>query len=89
MAHEDIFQEVSRRMARVEGHSHAVRRMFEEGKDCPQVLQQIAAVQKAWDKIASLIFESHVKGCIGQAIERGRGDEALESLREALVRFLR
>ena len=36
---------VTNRLARIEGHIHAVKKMIEDDRDCPEVLIQIAAVR--------------------------------------------
>ena len=89
MQHHEMSQDVLKRLARIEGHTKAVVRMYREGRDCSAVLQQIAAVQKAWDKIAKIILEDHVKGCIAKALHDGTGERALTDLQDALARFLR
>ncbi|MDO8585998.1 MAG: metal-sensitive transcriptional regulator [Armatimonadota bacterium] len=40
-------KQVVARLARVEGHVAAVKRMVEEGRSCADVLMQIAAVRSA------------------------------------------
>ena len=89
MEHHEMSQDVLKRLARIEGHTRAVVRMYREGQDCAAVLQQIAAVQKAWDKVAKIILEDHVKSCIMKALDDGTGERALTDLKDALARFLR
>ena len=45
-AHEQT-QAVLNRMSRAIGHMEAVKRMVEDGRDCSEVLVQIAAVRSA------------------------------------------
>ena len=45
------------RLARIEGHVRAVKEMAANGRDCPDILLQIAAIQKALDSTAKLILK--------------------------------
>ena len=51
------------RLKRIEGQVRGVLRMVEEGRDCPEILQQIASVQEAIRRVGDLILESHLKYC--------------------------
>lgn len=75
-------------MARAEGHVRAIRRMVEEGRPCPDVLVQIAAVRQALFNTAKLVLEDHIQSCISASVERGDAAQALQELRAALSRFM-
>ena len=63
--------------------------MVEAGRDCSEVLIQVAAVRAALDQAGRLILEDHMEHCILDAVEEGRGQEALDDLKVALKRFIR
>ena len=50
---------VLNRMSRAIGHMEAVRTMIEDGRDCSEVLIQIAAVRSAINNIGKIILEDH------------------------------
>lgn len=79
---------VLNRLARTAGHLQAVRRMVEEGRDCAEVLIQLAAVRSAVDRTARLVLEDHVESCLRRAASNGTTDEEWESLKTALDRFV-
>lgn len=83
-AHERIREDVAHRLARAEGHVRGIKRMWQAGKDCPQVLIQIGAVQAALKQVARIILEEHLESCLLNASRRGRYDQALTDLRDAL-----
>jgi len=87
-AHERIFEDVSNRLSRIEGHVRGVKRMWQEGKDCPQVLLQINAVQAALKQVARAILEEHMESCLIEAGQRGKRDQALADLKDALKQFV-
>ncbi|MCJ7506230.1 metal-sensitive transcriptional regulator [Candidatus Bathyarchaeota archaeon] len=79
---------VLRRLARVEGHIRGIAKMVQENRDCPTILLQIAAVQSALDKITEIILEDHIETCVAKAIREGRGEKAVQELKEAIARLL-
>jgi DNA-binding FrmR family transcriptional regulator len=62
---------VLNRLSRISGHLGAVRRMVEDGRDCPEVLIQLAAVRSAIDGVCKLILKDHLDHCIVDAVETG------------------
>lgn len=82
-------KQVVNRLARVEGHVRAVKQMVTEGRDCPEVLLQIAAIQKAIDNTAKLILKDHLEHCLVHAVNEGEHEDFLKKLQEALDRYIR
>ena len=81
-------REIANRLARVEGHVRAVKQMVEEGKPCPDVLVQIAAVRSALDRVGRILLEDHIASCLLDAQETGDADRGLSEIRVALKRFI-
>ena len=82
-------QSVLNRLARIEGHVRAVKRMVEEGTPCPDVLVQIAAVRSALNGVGRVILEDHIKSCMVDAVESGDFEDAYRDLEQSLDRFIR
>jgi len=77
------------RLARtVSGHINGIETMITEERYCIDILKQIAAVRGMLSKLADEVSESHMKHCVREAIEEGRGDEKIEELLETL-KYLR
>ncbi|MCI8327320.1 MAG: metal-sensing transcriptional repressor, partial [Lachnospiraceae bacterium] len=55
---------VLNRMSRAIGHMEAVKSMIAEGRDCSEVLIQIAAVRSAINNIGKIILEDHIRHCV-------------------------
>jgi DNA-binding FrmR family transcriptional regulator len=62
--------------------------MVTEGRPCPEVLMQIAAVRGAVDRIARLILDEHLSECIARAAVAGNIEAEIAELKAALDRFL-
>jgi len=71
------------RLARASGHLSAVRTMVEQGRDCSEVLMQLAAVRSAITKTCEVILKDHLEHCIVDAIDTG-DKKALEELNRAV-----
>ncbi|MFH0896881.1 MAG: metal-sensitive transcriptional regulator [Candidatus Bathyarchaeota archaeon] len=80
--------DILKRLARAEGHVRGIAKMVQEDKDCPAILLQIAAVQSALNKISQIMLEDHIETCVAKAIKEGRGEEAVQELKEALARLI-
>jgi CsoR family transcriptional regulator, copper-sensing transcriptional repressor len=46
--------EISKRLARIEGHVRGIQRMVDEDKGYPDVVQQISAVRAALDGVVEV-----------------------------------
>ena len=76
---------VVNRLSRAIGHLESVKHMVEEGRDCTEVLVQLAAVRSALNSTAKIILKDHIEHCIA-GVESG--DHALEELNEAIDKFI-
>jgi CsoR family transcriptional regulator, copper-sensing transcriptional repressor len=81
-------QQVLNRLARIEGHVRAVKRMVEEGTSCPDVLTQIAAVRAALNSVGRVILEDHLQSCMVEAVEKDDYQRALGDLKNSLDKFI-
>ena len=79
---------VLNRMSRAIGHLESVKRMVEDGRDCSEVLIQLAAVRSAIGGTAKLILKDHIEHCIVDAVE-SNDVAALDELNKAIELFMR
>lgn len=86
--HHENTKAVLNRMSRAIGHMESIKRMVEDGRDCSEVLIQIAAVRSAINNIGKIILEDHINHCIVDAVETG-DKKALEDLNEAIEKFVK
>ena len=78
---------VLNRLSRAIGHLQRVRAMVEDGRDCSEVLIQIAAVRSAIDNTGKLILQDHLKHCIVDAAVEG-DQKAIDDLCEAIDKYM-
>ena len=67
------------RVNRAHGQLGAVARMIEEGRDCEEVVTQLAAVSKAINTAAFTMISSSIRECIigGNKKKRGEVDDSV------------
>lgn len=81
-------ESVLKRLARLEGHVRAVKRMVEDDTPCPDVLVQIAAIRSAMNGVGRLILEDHMQGCMIKAAQDGDFEDAFRDLKKSLDQFI-
>jgi len=79
---------VLNRLARAAGHLEKVRRMVEEGRDCSEVLVQLAAVRSALDNTGKVILQDHLRHCMVDAVAAGDSN-AIDDLCQAIEQFMK
>ncbi len=82
-------KQVVNRLARIEGHVRSVKNMVSEGRDCSEVLLQIAAVRKALDSTAKVVLKDHLEHCLFHAIENKKDQTFLQDLQKALDHYIK
>lgn len=79
---------VLNRLSRSIGHLTSVRTMVEDGRDCSEVLIQLAAVKSEINGICNVILKDHIDHCIVHAVEDG-DSEAIEELQKAIKQLMK
>ena len=77
---------VLNRLSRAIGHLESVKRMVENGRDCTEVLVQLAAVRSALNSTAKVILKDHLEHCITEA--SANDADQLAALNEAIDKFM-
>ena len=86
--HHENTRAVLNRMSRAIGHMESIKTMIEDGRDCSEVLIQIAAVRSAINNIGKIILEDHIRHCVVDALETG-DQKVLDDLDEAIHKFVK
>lgn len=78
---------VLNRLSRAIGHLESVKRMVEDGRDCSEVLIQLAAVNSAIQGVSKVILKDHIEHCVKDAVSTN-DTESIENLAKAIERFI-
>ena len=79
---------VINRLARAIGHPERVKAMVEEGRDCAEVLIQLAAVRSAINNTGKVILKDHLEHCIVDAVQT-QDFAAIDELNRAIEQFVK
>ena len=79
-------RQVVNRLARAIGHLESVKAMVENGRDCTEVLIQLAAVRSALTSTAKVILKDHMEHCLMD--EENDAEAQLLALNEAIDKFM-
>jgi DNA-binding FrmR family transcriptional regulator len=74
------------RLKRIEGQAKGIQRMVEEGRDCLDVMNQIAAVKAAVNSLSGQVLEAFALRCLQHPEEFPSPQNAVEQAVRALVR---
>ncbi|GIN64886.1 copper-sensing transcriptional repressor CsoR [Bacillus sonorensis] len=80
-------EQITNRLKRIEGQVRGIQNMIENDRYCVDILVQISAVQAAMQKVAFSLLENHTHHCVADAIQSGKGEEAIEELLDVFKRF--
>ncbi len=82
-------EDVTRRLARIEGQVKGVREMVAEGRSCGELLTQLSAVSAAVTQAAKVILTEHLQHCVAEGFETGDQQAVLQDLQQAVDQFSR
>jgi DNA-binding FrmR family transcriptional regulator len=86
---EAVRNDLDTRLARIEGHVSAIRRMLSSGDDCDSLLVQASAVRSALNGVLVGLMEAHLESCVVPCARSGKNEEALDRFRQALETVLK
>lgn len=78
--------ELNARLKRIEGQARGIQRMIDEGRDCVEVMNQIAAVKAAVTSLSGEALEAFALHCLRHPEEFPSPERAVEQAVRALVR---
>lgn len=73
-----IDKTIDNRLATIEGHIKAVRKMVDENKRCVDVITQLMAIERSVKKAGVMVLQNHLNTCIKEAVEQGKFEEVNE-----------
>ena len=81
MAKDHVHQshpDIVNRLKRAKGHVHRVIAMFDEGRSCVELVQQLFAVEKAIGGARRRLIHDHIDHCLDGAVGPARREAANE-----------
>jgi len=82
------YQNLIRRLNRIEGQVRGVRNMVEEDRYCVDILTQVSAISAALDAFNEALLAAHIKSCVVEDIRAGN-DAAVDELCKTLRKLMK
>lgn len=77
------------RLKRIEGQAKGIQEMVESGRYCIDIVQQLTALSSAANEVALLVLESHIEGCVSQAIREEHGEQHIKELMKTIRKAIK
>ncbi len=77
------------RLKKIEGQAKGIREMIEQDRYCIDIVQQLSALTAAADEVALLVLESHIEGCVTDAIREEHGEHHIKELMSTIRKAIR
>lgn len=85
---EDKSKDVLLRLKRIEGQVRGVQRMIEDKADCGEVLNQVAAIKAAINRVGVIVFEKHARECILKSVNENN-EERFQDIINMMGRLIK
>lgn len=79
--------ELAKRLARIEGHVKGIRKMVEEDKGYPEIVQQISAVRAALDAVVEVMVQDLVEYYVTKSSD-DKGKNIAQELKDTVSNLL-
>jgi DNA-binding FrmR family transcriptional regulator len=77
---EEIKNNITNRLRRVEGQIRGIQKMVEEGRYCVDVITQSSAVRSALSAVEDLMLENHLSEHVIHQMKQGQEKKAVEEI---------
>lgn len=84
-----IKEDVLNRLKTIKGHINGIEKMVEEGKNCEDILLQIAAVRSSVEKTGLMILENYASDCLMEDVNSKETKEKLERVIGTIIKFMK
>ena len=83
-------EEIPQRLHKIEGQIAGIRKMYEDGRNCVEVLDQISAARAGLRAAGLAVLDEHIDGCMREAVgQAAESDATKAAVLEAVHRWVR
>ena len=77
------------RLKRIEGQARGIQKMVEDGRDCEEIMTQIAALKAAARQVGSMMLSSYLVECVRREVGQDTNIDAItDRFEKVLKKFL-
>lgn len=84
---DDVKQNLSLRLRRIEGQVRGLQKMVEDERYCPDVLTQISSVHESLRSVERVLLRNHLEHCASEALRSGDEHKARRAYEELTELF--
>ena len=78
-----------KRLNRIEGQVKGIQKMIDSDRYCIDVVQQLTAVSSAVSEVSLAVLQSHIEGCVADAIKAEHSEQHIEELMAAIRKAIK
>lgn len=82
-------QSLLARLKKIEGQAKGIQDMVQNDRYCIDIVQQLSALSSAANEVAMLVLESHIEGCVSEAIRAEHGEEHIKELMKTIRKAMK
>jgi DNA-binding FrmR family transcriptional regulator len=82
---EEVRQEMLARLRRIEGQTRGVQRMVEQGRDCAEIIHQLASIRAATHGASVFLLKHYAQECSTVAGTEGGTSKPIAELIELML----
>lgn len=83
-----LYEDLMRRLKRIEGQARGIQRMLDEGQECEQVLIQLGAMKAAINRVGMKAAACNMGFQISEAMKRGENpSDAVDDVIEQFIKL--
>lgn len=84
----DVYQDLMRRMRRIEGQARGIQRLLDEKADCDDIVIQLAAMKAAVSRVAVKVAACQLTKQVVEELEAGgTGRMAMDDLMDTFLKI--
>lgn len=82
------YQDLVKRLKRIEGQIRGIERMVEEDRYCIDILTQVSAATAALNAFNKVLLSEHIKSCVVENVKNG-DDTVIDELCATLQKLMK
>jgi len=86
MINQAVKKEAQTSLRRIEGQVRGIMKMVDGEQYCIDIINQIAAAEKALSGVARIVMKRHVESCVSSAIVEGKGQKMIDEMIDAIFK---
>jgi len=84
---DDVVEQVTKRLHRVEGQLRGIERMLAEGRECRDVVTQLSAATKALEQAGFQVLAAGLTACLEHPAAAAEAGYPLESMQKLFMKL--